>query len=145
MTHVYEHRHHPREAISAYADGELTAEEEARVEAHLTHCTECARELALIRAMGQAMSQTARSTTAQPGVWQQVHRRITQPIGWLLASAGVATWVALALVEWFRSRSLTPEWLATTAVGIGVALIAVAVGYEQLREWRDSPYKDIER
>ncbi|HJR62368.1 MAG TPA: zf-HC2 domain-containing protein [Gemmatimonadaceae bacterium] len=145
MTRVYEYREHPREAISAYADGELTAAEEERVEAHLAHCTECARELALIKAMGEAMSQGVQSTTAQRGIWHQVHRRITQPIGWLLVSSGVAIWVALALVEWFRSRSLTPAWLATTAVGIGVALIAVAVGYEQLREWRDSPYKDIER
>lgn len=145
MTGVHDYRQHPREAISAYADGELTAEEETRVEAHLAHCTECARELALIRAMGEAMVQTAQSTTARPGIWQHVHRRITQPIGWLLVSAGVAIWVALAVIEWFRSSSLTPAWLATTAVGIGLALIAVAVGYEQLREWRDSPYKDIER
>jgi anti-sigma factor RsiW len=145
MTRVYEYREHPREAISAYADGELTAEEEERVEAHLAHCTECARELALIRSMGEAMVLGARSTTTPPGIWRHVHRRITQPIGWLLVSAGVVIWIALAIIEWFRSSSLTPAWLATTAVGIGLALIAVAVGYEQLREWRDSPYKDIER
>lgn len=134
---------HPLEAISAYADGELSGAERERVERHLAECTECARELALIRSMGDAM---ARQREGQErDLWPGVHRRITQPIGWILVVAGVVVWAALAVTEWFRGGELSPQWLATTAVGIGLALLLVGVGHQQYREWRESPYKDVER
>lgn len=138
---------HPLAEISAYADGELAAADAERVERHLASCTECARELALIRTMGDAMIQDTKDGAGNRGgaMWPAVHRRITQPVGWILTIAGVAVWAALAIVEWFRAGELTLRWLSTTAVGIGIALIAVAVVHQQYREWRSSPYKDVER
>ena len=137
--------HHPLVSISAYADGELTAEEEAQVEAHVAGCTECARELALIRSMGEAMAARMRTPRPEQNIWDRVHRRITQPVGWLLFTSGVAVWSALLIIEWFRAGELTLRWMATTAIGVGVALIAVGIGYEQFRDWRHSPYKDLDR
>lgn len=137
--------HHPVVAISAYADGELTQQEEAQVKAHLDECTECARELALIKSMGAAMVDNLRSAPPRAGVWDRVHQRITQPFGWLLFTGGVSVWVVLLLIEWFRAGDLSLRWLATTAIGIGIGLLAVGIGYEQYREWRHSPYKDLEQ
>jgi anti-sigma factor RsiW len=137
--------HHPLMSISAYADGELTADEEAQVEAHLAACTECARELALIRSLGEAMVAEMRTPRPQRSIWERVHRRITQPVGWLLFTGGVAVWSVLLVIEWFRAGELTLRWLSSTAIGIGIALIAVGIGYEQYREWRHSPYKDLDR
>jgi anti-sigma factor RsiW len=137
--------HHPMVSISAYADGELTDEEETQVEAHLAQCTECARELALIRSMGDAMVEGMRRPQPERSVWDRVHRRITQPVGWLLFASGISVWIALLIIEWFRAGELTLPWMATTAIGIGVALIALGIGYEQFREWRHSPYKDLDR
>ena len=57
---------HPLERISAYADGELTQEEERSVEAHLSVCTECSRELALIRALGGAMKASLAKPKEEP-------------------------------------------------------------------------------
>jgi hypothetical protein len=74
-----------------------------------------------------------------------VHRRITRPLGWLLVVAGVVIWCALAALEWYRARELTAEWLSTSALVIGGALLLVSVGYEQYREWKDSPYKDVQQ
>jgi anti-sigma factor RsiW len=134
---------HPREALSAYADGELPPEEARRVRAHLERCTECARELATIRTLGGAM-RTMHPAPRRAGTWEAVHRRITRPVGWILLVAGVALWTVLAVVSWFR-QALTLEWLAATAVGVGVAMLAAGIAYEQYREWKDSPYRDIER
>lgn len=134
---------HPEERLSAYADGELPAEEAAALEEHLETCTECRRELAVIRGMGEAMNET--ETTAGRSVWASVRRRILGPGGWLLVAAGLAVLAALAAAEWFRSGSLTPEWLATTAVAIGLGLVAVNIGWEQYREWKHSPYRDVEK
>lgn len=135
---------HPIELIGAYADGELTPQEAARLEAHLGACTECTRELALIRSIGGALQQL-RDQPPRQSMWKLVERRITQPLGWILIVAGVAVWIVLGLMEWFRRGELSLEWLATTAVGIGFALLLVGVGIEQYREWRTSPYKDLQR
>lgn len=137
------HSRHPEEKLSAYADGELPASEADSVEAHLETCTECRRELAAIETMGDAMSTASAEGTGS--VWDRVRRRIVRPAGWLLLAAGVAVLAALAMVEWFRTGSLTPEWLATTAVGVGIALLAVNIGWEQYREWKQSPYRDVQR
>lgn len=135
---------HPLADISRYADGELSPMEAQHVEAHLETCTECTRELALIKSMGEAMAQKTNAAGQERDLWGGVHRRITQPIGWILALAGLAVWAALGVMEWFRGE-LTLEWLAITAMVIGLALVAVAIGHRQYSEWRSSPYKDLER
>jgi anti-sigma factor (TIGR02949 family) len=44
-----------RERLSAYLDGELTAEERREVAAHLEGCEECRRELALLKRLDAAL------------------------------------------------------------------------------------------
>jgi anti-sigma factor RsiW len=136
---------HPLDRIGTYADGELHGAEAAALDAHLRNCTECSRELALIRTMGGIMRNAVESAAPRRSVWDAVHRRISRPVGWLLLAAGLATWIALGTIQWFRVRELTPEWLALTAVGIGLALLAVGVAYEQYREWKETRYKDIQQ
>ena len=51
-------------------------------------------------------------------MWERVHRRITQPVGWLLLTGGVSVWAVLLLIEWFRAGALTLPWIATTVQGI---------------------------
>jgi anti-sigma factor RsiW len=134
---------HPTETLTAYADGELPPEEARRVETHLEQCTECGRELALIRTLGGAM----RDLSTHPprrSTWERVHLRITRPVGWTLLAAGVLVWAGIVAVSWLRQPP-TLEWLAATAAGVGVAMLAVGIGYEQYREWKNSPYRDIER
>ncbi len=133
---------HPSELISAYADGELSPEDARQIENHLRLCTECARELALIQSMGGAMKTMS---LQRRSVWEGVHRRITFPIGWVLFVAGLGVWVALATYEWFRQGELTAEWLGATAIIVGLVLLLVGVAYEQYREWKETPYKDVQR
>jgi anti-sigma factor RsiW len=133
---------HPSELISAYADGELSPEDARQIENHLRLCTECARELALIQSMGGAMKTMS---PQRRSVWEGVHRRITFPIGWVLFVAGLGVWVALATYEWFRQGALTAEWLGATAIIVGLVLLLVGVAYEQYREWKETPYRDVQR
>jgi anti-sigma factor RsiW len=134
---------HPREQLGAWIDGELATDEAAAVERHLRECTECTREAALIRTLGGAM-RTMTEERPDRSVWAGVHRRITQPAGWLMLLAGVAIWVVLAAAGWWRA-TFTWEWLAGSAVAAGLILLAVGVGHEQVREWRETRYKDIEQ
>lgn len=135
---------HPVELLGAYADGELDAGRTATVAEHLTRCTECAREVALIRSMGGAMRQMVKATP-RPGVWDTVHRRITRPVGWILILAGAAIWAGLLLVEWYRSRALSWEWIGATAFWVGAAMLIIGVAWEQYRDWKDTRYRDVTR
>jgi anti-sigma factor RsiW len=135
---------HPHELLGAYADGELDAGQTAHVAGHLQECTECARELALIRSMGGAMRGTI-AAAPERDVWAGVHRRLTRPVGWLLFVAGVTVWAAMAIVEWFRHGELSWEWLSMTAIGIGLALLFTGVLHEQYRDWKNTRYRDIQR
>jgi anti-sigma factor RsiW len=137
-------KNHPLERISAYADGELSADEARGVEAHLAVCTECTRELALIRTLGDAMK-AGLGERPNGSVWGQVHRSITRPLGWILFAGGLAVWTVLALVEWFQGGELSVRWVASTAVGVGVVLIGAGIGFEQYRAWKAEPYRHIER
>jgi anti-sigma factor RsiW len=136
---------HPLERIGAYADGEVAPAEAAAIEAHLGACTECTRELALIRAMGGIMRNAVRTGAPRRSVWDAVHRRISRPVGWVLLLAGITTWLALGLAQWYRERALTAEWLAVSAVGTGLALLLAGVAYEQYRDWKETRYKDIQQ
>ncbi|HUF50209.1 MAG TPA: zf-HC2 domain-containing protein [Longimicrobiales bacterium] len=134
---------HPRAELSAYLDGELAADEASEIERHLRDCTECSRELAIMNNLGGAM----RAMQTRPptrGIWDGVHRRITQPVGWILLLSGAAVWFALAVAAWLRAE-LTLAWLVATAVGVGVFLLLVAIGYEQYRDWKETRYRDVER
>jgi anti-sigma factor RsiW len=135
--------HHPTDELSAYADGELPPDATRRVAEHLEACTECARELSLIRTLGGAM-RTLQNRPPDRSTWERVHRRLTRPAGWILIVLGAVLWGGLALASWLR-RELTLEWLAGTALGVGLLMLLVGIAYEQYREWRGSPYRDIER
>ena len=39
-------------------------------------------------------------------------------------------WLGLAVVAWFR-EAFTLEWLAGTAVGVGLFILLVRIGWEQ--------------
>jgi anti-sigma factor RsiW len=135
---------HPLERISAYADGELDADEARGVEAHLGACTECARELALIRALGGAMKASV-SDYHGVSVWDRVNRSIARPIGWMLFVGGLSAWAVMGLIEWFQAGTLSVRWLATTGIGLGFGLMVAGIGYEQYRAWKAEPYRHVER
>jgi anti-sigma factor RsiW len=134
---------HPRAELSALVDGELSPADAARVQRHLRDCTECSRELAIMRDLGGAM-RTMSTHGARRSVWDGVHRRITRPAGWLFLIAGLGVWAGLALVGWWRA-ALTVEWVAVTGIAAGLILLLAGLGYEQYREWTETRYKDVER
>jgi anti-sigma factor RsiW len=133
---------HPREQLSAWLDGELPAGQAAAVEGHLRECTECSRELALMRMLGGAMRDF--TPRRQRSVWLDVQRRIARPAGWLLLLAGLAVWAGLSLVAWWRAE-LNLEWIAGTGVAAGLIVLLASLGHEQYREWKETRYRDVER
>jgi anti-sigma factor RsiW len=132
---------HPREQLSAYLDGELPAGDAADIERHLRDCTECTRELAIMKDLGGAM-RTMSTQYRGRSVWDGVHRRLTRPVGWLLILTGTAIWTWLVVSRWLREE-LALEWAAATGVAVGLVLLLISLAYEQYRDWRETRYKDV--
>ncbi len=66
-----------REQLGVHWDGELPAQESARVEAHLTGCSSCRKELEFLRALGRALS-TPFAFDNSEAVWADIERRISR-------------------------------------------------------------------
>jgi hypothetical protein len=81
---------HPETLLAEYADGRLTPEAGAEVEAHLAECATCREELALARE-GRAALGTLSEVPAPEGLTLNVRRRARRP-----ASPRAGRWVAAA-------------------------------------------------
>lgn len=66
-----------REQLGVYWDGELPAQEAARVEAHLAGCSSCRKELEFLRALGRAFS-TPSAFDNSEALWAAIERRISR-------------------------------------------------------------------
>jgi anti-sigma factor RsiW len=134
------------EQLMRYLDGELSADERARVDAELARSTELQRELAIYRAM-QRDVQGLSFAPAAPGrsVWGDVNRRLARPLGWMLFSSGITLWAAWG--AWLFTTSAVNLWpkLAVGAIVIGLLLLFGSVAYERWREWQTDPYRDVHR
>ncbi|MBL7141037.1 MAG: zf-HC2 domain-containing protein [Planctomycetes bacterium] len=76
---------------SAYLDGELTAEDRRRFEAHLETCDACRRELADLKRLTEDLDMIR---FKEPGdeelarYWSGVYNRLERGLGWILFSVG---------------------------------------------------------
>lgn len=112
--------------LNMYLDGELSAEERDRVEAHLAICTECRSELLALRALFSALDDLrlapAPAPNLGPGVLDRIRPRrgITRVVPWLIPTLQAAA--ALVLLAWGGTR-LDSYW----------ALVSNALPSEALR------------
>jgi hypothetical protein len=134
------------EQLMRYLDGELPADERARVEDELARSTELQRELAIYR----AVQRDVRGLSFAPpvlgrSVWGEVNRRLARPLGWILFSAGITLWAAWG--AWLFTTSAINLWpkLAVGAVVIGLLVLFASVVYERYHEWLTDPYRDVHR
>ena len=98
---------HPREALSAYLDGELPADERRAVELHLAGCPPCAAALEELAAV-DALAREAAPPDAPAGYFDALPSRVR------------------ARVRAPRRR-VSPLWLVPLAAGLMVAVLAPPV------------------
>lgn len=134
------------EDLMRFLDGELPPEEHARVRAAIDASTELGRELAIYKAMkGRFHELTFHPGTYHRSVWDGVNQHLTRPLGWVLAIAGTAVWVAYGVYVFTASPVDLWEKLAAGGVVIGILMLLTSVIWERYREWLTDPYRDIQR
>ncbi len=76
-----------RELLTAYLDGEVTLQEKAQIEAHLSGCSKCQAELEALSATRTSlrglMKSTAEEVYPSPQIWEQVQSRLDTKGSWL--------------------------------------------------------------
>lgn len=129
-----------------FLDGELPPEEQARVASALARDSELARELAIYRAMkSQLGGLSFEPSHLRRSVWDEVDRRLTRPVGWILLVGGIAVWSLYGTYVFAAGPSDPWQKLATGAVVIGVLLLLASVIWERYREYLSDPYRDVQR
>jgi hypothetical protein len=128
-----------------YLDGELSPSERARVEEGLTRSTELQRELAIFRSMQEDLASLPGGQPRDSSVWGAVNRRLTRPLGWVLLVSGFVLWVAYGTWVFATSPVNPVEKLAVGALGVGFLILLLAAILDRLQEWRNDPYRDVER
>lgn len=134
-----------REELMRYLDGELPSPERRRVESALEESTELQRELAIFKGLHEDFLELSFQPPPRNGLWDEVNRRVTRPIGWLLLVSGSATWAAYGAYLFWKSPGDLFEKMVAGAVVIGVLLLLASVIWEQYRDWLRDPYKDVHR
>jgi anti-sigma factor RsiW len=134
------------EDLMRYLDGEMPPQERATLERELRESTELQRELAIYQAMQSDFRELSFAPALEGGsVWGQVHRRVTRPLGWLFLLSGAALLLGLGVYLFAISAVSLLEKLAVGAIVLGVILLLVTVVADRYREWRNDPYRDVQR
>lgn len=131
--------------LMRYLDGELTLEERRQFEGAIERSTELRRELELFHALKADLSGLSFSVAEDTGMWGEVNRRVTRPIGWFLLLVGVALWLGYGSYVFVATPGQLLPKLAFGAVVIGFALLLISVLREQYRAWIKDPYRNVMR
>jgi hypothetical protein len=131
--------------LMRYLDDELQPQERLRVEAALAASTELQRELAIFRAMRADLMALPIPGRNGSSVWGTVSRRLTRPVGWVLLVAGFVLWSGYGAWVFLTSPVNPVEKLALGALGVGFLILLASTILDRLHEWKDDPYRDIER
>ena len=133
------------ESLMRYLDGEAAPEERARIDTALAVSTELRRELVVFRSMKTDLQAMTFGLANDHSVWGAVHRRITRPLGWILLSTGLLTWILYGSYLYIVSAIDVLEKLATSAIGLGILFLFGTVIYERRKEWLTDPYRNVYR
>ncbi len=139
---------HVVEQLSGYVDGELTQQQQQRVDVHCASCAECAKDLRELQELRASIG-NARLSDKNQDVWREMMSdttvRRTRGIGWLLLTGGVLACLGIGVFAvLFDSSISVVEKLIVSAVYGGLALLFYSVLRQRLIERKTDKYKDVE-
>ena len=122
---------HYQPMMSGYLDGELGAEDRARLEAHLERCASCRPEFEQMKRLVSATA-SLRFESPPEEVWdaflEGVYNRAERGVGWLVLLAGVVALAAYGIYQFVVEPwgpALTKVMVAAPFVGLAVLLVSV--------------------
>lgn len=140
---------HVGDLLSGFVDEELTQQDSQRVQVHIDACTNCATELAQIRAVRERLG-VARLSNLNQDTWRETMDDMavntSRGIGWLLLIGGLLAAAGFGVVQIlteFSSWSFLEKLMVVGIYG-GALFIFVSVLRQRLIERKKDRYKDVE-
>lgn len=133
------------EDLMRFLDGEATPEERAAVESRLEESSELQRELALFQSIKDGFRDMTFVPLGEESAWDQIRKRVSTPVGWVLAGSGLAGWTGYGLWVAFTSPTGLFVKLATGGVVIGILVLLANVIWDRCKEYRTDPYRHVHR
>ncbi|RLA32130.1 MAG: hypothetical protein DRR11_09150 [Gammaproteobacteria bacterium] len=139
---------HVVEQLSGYVDGELTQQQQQRVDVHCASCAECAKDLHELQELRESIG-NARLSNKNQDEWREMMNdttvQTTRGIGWLLFIGGALVCLGIGVfVFLFASSVSLVEKLVVSAIYGGLALLFYSVLRQRLIERKTDKYKDVE-
>ena len=136
-----------RGQLARYVDEELQGEERNCFEAHLEVCTECRREVAVFRSLKGELRAMGLNRPPLPGgsIWDSVNHQIARPTGWVFLTVGVVLYLAYAVYTFLQAPMNLFDRLTTGFIIIGFVILLASVAWERVRDYRNDPYKGVQR
>lgn len=133
------------EELMRYIDGELPPERARAVEEALERSTELRRELVLFRRMKTDLEEIGARMSTQRTVWDEVNRRLTRPVGWVLFLAGALVWLTYGVYTYLAGADALWEKMAVSAVVVGLGMLLLSVMVDRYQDLKTDPYREIQR
>ena len=139
--------------LSAYVDGELDADDRARVEAHLAADAEARREVERLRRLKEVTGLLRLREAPDEdweGFWRNAYNRGERSLGWLLLGAAVLVlggWGVTVVLRSLLGADQLPLIVRGAVVGgvVGLGVLFVSVLRERLHKRGRTRYKDVKR
>ncbi len=134
-------------------DGEISGEENARLEAHLSACAKCRKALSDYSRITAVTSEVEMKKVSEEEwdlYWCRVYNRLERGVAWILVCVGAAAVLAYALFKLVTELISDPGMAAWAKAGIlvlvaGLALLFVSVLREQLTIRCTDRYRGVKR
>ena len=139
---------HVGELLSGYIDGELTQQQQQRVQVHCERCVKCAGELERLEELRREIGKSRLSPLGED-IWREHMNestvRVTRGIGWLIFVAGLLAAGGFAIYEFIIDSSVPLHMKIISAlIWGGLAVLLASVIRQRLIERKSDKYKDVE-
>ncbi len=139
--------------LSAFVDGELESDDEARIRAHLEENEDSRHEVEQLRRLKNMTGQLRLKEPPSEeweAFWGSVYHRAERSIGWILLTVGVIVVGAWALIQLLTALVATTSMPMVMKAGLfvaaaGLLTLMVSVIRERIYKRGHTRYKDIKR
>jgi predicted anti-sigma-YlaC factor YlaD len=142
-----------KKMICLYHDGELDEKDRKIVEQHIEECQECRKEFEEMKKLEEVMD-TMELKQPSKEAWEKyessVYNRLERNIGWIFLSIGVMIFLFFGGYKLVEGIIKEPGFPLILKIGIlaaliGVVVLIVSLGREQLFSYKRERYKEVKK
>jgi predicted anti-sigma-YlaC factor YlaD len=142
-----------KKMVYLYHDGELDEKDKKAVEQHIEECQECRKEFEDMKELEDVMEKVELKQPPKEA-WEKyessVYNRLERNIGWIFLSIGAMILLFFGGYKLVEGIIKDPGFPLILKIGIlaaliGIVILIVSLGREQLFSYKKERYKEIKK